>query len=269
MQPTFSIIIAVRNAVGTIEASLQSILQQTYESYELVIIDAVSTDGTLDIIERYRSQIGVFVSEPDKGIADAWNKGVKRANGQWLYFLGADDELADPETLALVAKQLEALPQDQLIAYGHVEIIDNDNGNVHYGGPWEKLAPRYKYMSNLHHQGVFHHRKLFEKVGLFDLSFRIALDYELLQREIRQRPPAYLGNILIARCKVGGLSTNYKYRSKVLAEFRRANVQAVGEHFSLGWELQRLKAVALDTGFKMGLGPLMLMLNKWKRICFR
>lgn len=266
MQPLFSIIIAVRNAASTIEAALQSVLRQTETAHEIIVIDAVSTDGTLAVLERYRSQLGYLVSEPDRGIPDAWNKAIAKARGEWLYFLGADDQLANVNVLAQVRERLSQLPTEAMIAYGQVEMIDTDMGNVRAGAPWAQLAKRFHYMTNLPHQGVFHRRRLFETVGCFDLSFRIVADYELLHRHITKQPPTYMGDLLVAHCKVGGLSTSYEYRTQVLNECRRANLKLRGhDHFSWGWHVQRMKASLLAAGFKLGIGPALLWLNKWKR----
>ena len=91
--PLITIIIPTYNCDDFIDQALWSVVNQTYQSYELIIVDGRSTDKTLDIIDRYKKDISVLVSEPDSGIYDAMNKGVNMAKGDWLYFLGADDIL--------------------------------------------------------------------------------------------------------------------------------------------------------------------------------
>ena len=92
--PKISIIMAVLNGVNSVEACIQSIVNQTYQNIELIIMDGGSTDGTLDILRRYDDRITVWRSESDRGIYDAMNKGTRRATGDWGLFLGCDDTLS-------------------------------------------------------------------------------------------------------------------------------------------------------------------------------
>lgn len=93
MRKLISIIIATYNAGSTLESCLKSIIAQKNDLIELLIIDGKSSDNTLKIVNAYRNQIDIFISEKDKGIYDAWNKGIVLANGQWIMFIGADDIL--------------------------------------------------------------------------------------------------------------------------------------------------------------------------------
>ena len=86
-----SIIVAVRNAQTTLERTLVSALSQTYPNKEIVLIDGASTDGTMEIVKKYSDRLAVIISERDRGIADAYNKGIARSSGEWVYFLNADD----------------------------------------------------------------------------------------------------------------------------------------------------------------------------------
>ena len=94
-----SIITVVKNAEKTIENTILSVLNQTYKNIELIIIDGVSTDGTLDIINKYKDKISYFISEPDTGVYNAMNKGIKAATGDIFYFLNANDSLYDDKVL--------------------------------------------------------------------------------------------------------------------------------------------------------------------------
>ena len=91
--PKITIITVSYNCVDTIEKTILSIINQTYSNIEYIIIDGASTDGTVDIIKKYQDRITYWVSEPDNGIYDAWNKGIKASNGEWISFVGADDIL--------------------------------------------------------------------------------------------------------------------------------------------------------------------------------
>lgn len=93
--PLISVVTVSYNAVGTIEQTLLSVINQTYPNIEYIIIDGGSTDGTVDIIKKYADEIVYWISEPDKGIYDAMNKGIKKANGEWINFINAGDSYYD------------------------------------------------------------------------------------------------------------------------------------------------------------------------------
>src|SRR5689334_2190715 len=97
--PTVSIIIPTYNSEVLLETALESILRQTYPYREIVIIDGGSTDRTVDVIKHYSRHVAYWVSEKDAGIYDAMNKGVEAATGDWLYFMGSDDQLYEADTL--------------------------------------------------------------------------------------------------------------------------------------------------------------------------
>src|SRR5690348_14220883 len=97
--PRVSLIIAVYNGASTIVKCLNSVAAQTYGSRELIVIDGGSTDGTVDILRCNADQLSYWISEPDTGVYNAWNKGLARARGEWIAFLGADDYLWTPDAL--------------------------------------------------------------------------------------------------------------------------------------------------------------------------
>src|SRR5688572_26809863 len=104
--PKVSIITAVYNGDLYLEQTIQSVLAQTYANIEYIVIDGGSKDGTVAILKKYASKLAYWVSEPDKGIYDAWNKGVQAATGEWIAFLGADD-LLFPDTISLYVQELQ------------------------------------------------------------------------------------------------------------------------------------------------------------------
>ncbi len=106
MQPKISIITAVLNRVNTIEQTISSVVNQTYQNYEYILIDGGSNDGTVDVIKKYEDQIAYWISEPDNGVYDAFNKGILVAKGEYIHFLGSDDCLYAPDTLENVVKNL-------------------------------------------------------------------------------------------------------------------------------------------------------------------
>lgn len=118
LQPTFSIITITYNAVRLVEQTLLNVLSQSYPNIEYIVIDGGSTDGTVDIIRRYESGLAYWVSEPDKGIYDAMNKGLQKATGDYVWFINAGDTLCSSDTVQSVVSRLQkrkALPD---IIYG-------------------------------------------------------------------------------------------------------------------------------------------------------
>jgi glycosyltransferase involved in cell wall biosynthesis len=204
--PTFSVVIAVRDGAATLQQCLDSVFGQREASVEVIVIDGGSTDGTVEIIERNAPALAHWRSEPDRGICDAWNKALGVARGEWILFLGADDELAGDNVLAEASALLPGPDLEARVAYGSVDVVAAD-GTIAWraGEPWEQARRELLDHNTIPHQGVLHHRSLFELNGPFDLRFRIAGDYELLLREVSQRQPAYL-DLTISKMGAGGIS---------------------------------------------------------------
>jgi len=168
--PKISIIMAVLNGVNSVEACIQSIVNQTYQNIELIIMDGGSTDGTLDILRRYDDRITVWRSESDRGIYDAMNKGTCRATGDWVLFLGCDD------TLSVDLKNVAPLLRDcGVIYYGDAYWPVNRRL---YDGSFSaaKLA-----RTNICHQAIFYPRAVFDKYS-FNLRYPFQADWELNMR---------------------------------------------------------------------------------------
>ena len=222
-RPTISIVVATLNSGATLERCLRSVAAQTLAAIELLVIDGGSTDGTLDLLRRYQHAIAWCRSEPDRGVADAWNKGVERCRGAWLLFLGGDDYLPNETVLAEAFERLAILPPEVRIAYGSVRLETPEGVKLGtLGRPWSEVAHEFRRTMAIPHQGVFHHRSLFEEHGGFDSSFAIAADYELLLRELDRSTPHFLGNVMVAVMQTGGLSSDPDNTHTMSREFARA-----------------------------------------------
>lgn len=164
-----SIITVVLNGASTIENTIQSVINQNYSQYEYIIIDGVSTDGTMSIIEKYRDKIDIVVSEPDKGVYDAMNKGIMKAKGDWIYFLGCDDVLSNPFVLNNIFQNSKHENYD--VIYGNVLFKQS---NKIYDGEFdaEKMSNR-----SICHQAIFYRKHLFQMYGYFDITYKAAADY--------------------------------------------------------------------------------------------
>lgn len=205
--PTISLVVATRNASSTLDACLQSFYTQNYPNKQLVLVDAVSTDNTVDIAGEWATPVDVIISEPDSGIYDAWNKAIPLCAGEWISFLGADDMLPDGDVYSRIAGYLLGVAPETEIVYGNVSLTNSDGEELlTFGQPWEKVFKRHKAGGTLPHPGSMHRKTLFDRVGLFDTRFRIAGDYELQLRALSGREPLYMPNVTTALHRLGGVS---------------------------------------------------------------
>lgn len=221
--PLISIIIAIFNGKATLQQCIESVAQQTYSNKELIVIDGGSKDGTVDLLKANQEKIVYWISEPDSGIYNAWNKGLAQARGDWICFIGADDYFWDATVLERMAAHLEMLPTSILVAYGQIMLVSNDRETPRpKGEPWSQIKGFFKQFMCIPHVGTMHRRSLFEQHGKFDESFSIAGDYELLLRELKTGDAAFFPNIIAAGQRLGGVSTDTTNYLKTLREVRRA-----------------------------------------------
>ncbi len=220
--PLITIITATYNAEFYLQELVDSIRRQTYPNIEWIVIDGGSKDETKNILKTNEDVIGFWLSEKDDGIYDAWNKGLAHAHGDWIYFLGADDLLRDNNALACMAKFLVDVPEEMEIAYAQIMLLSEDARDIFAAGePWGGIKRRFAQVMCLPHQGVFHRRSLFEKHGNFNTTFRIAGDYELLLRELKNGDAAFFP-MVVAGMRQGGISNEPMNTIKALQEIRLA-----------------------------------------------
>lgn len=166
-----SIIIPTFNSASVLPKALDSIVGQTFTDWEVLVMDGVSTDNTIEIAQSYKDPRIHIYSEPDKGIYDAMNKGIKKAEGEWLYFLGSDDSLRDNSVFEKVMYEIDnASEKGLMVFYGDVYAPQLEAA---HHGEWKVD----KLFYNRCHQAIFYHREVFEKLGLYDLKYRILADY--------------------------------------------------------------------------------------------
>jgi len=250
--PLVSVIVAVRNGAATLDRCLLSIAAQTYPRREAIVIDGASTDGTVAVIARHAQSLAHWRSEPDQGIADAWNKGVAAARGEWICFLGADDFLWRPDTLEQAAALLARVDPDIRVAYGRVVLVMPDGVELGtFGEPWERAGPRLRQAMSFPHQGTFHRRSLFGKRGLFDTAFRLSPDYELLLRELKDGTAAFMPEPIITGMGYGGLSSSPDNAPRVLWDNRRAQRKNGIPGPGAGWLLYMIKALGRIALFRL------------------
>lgn len=223
MSVTFSIIVPILNDVSTIQRCIDSVHSQTYPSKELIIIDGGSTDGTLDILKSNQDKIAYWHSEPDNGISDAWNKGVKNSKGHWILFLGADDYLWDENVLKKASLRLCI---KMSIVYGQIARMTNGEVSCLDGFNWERTRKSIinDGICTFVHQGIFHNRVLFEEYGCFDVSLEIVGDYEFLIRALKDGGDAYfIEDLIVTGMQTGGITSNTVKLVKEVATARKSN----------------------------------------------
>lgn len=205
MTVRFSIITIVRNNRRFIGDTIASVLAQSYPHVEYIIIDGASTDGTVDIIRACEDKLAHWVSEPDHGIADAFNKGLALSNGDYILFLNSDDALAGGDVLQAMAGKIVENGHPSLI-YGDYDILDRESGTFMYHGSVNLTSKGLMQGQILPHPCLFTRRSYFDTYGGFDTDFKIAMDYEWLLRG------GHVENIVhvpmrVSNIRNGGIST--------------------------------------------------------------
>jgi len=202
-----SIIIATYNSGKTLKRCLDSIIYQLEEHDEVLIIDGGSKDNTMEIVESYGNKISYSISEKDKGVYDAWNKGVKAAKGQFVVFIGSDDEML-PNTMSLYHSFINKNGNDYDIICGKLYYV-NEKGTVlrKVGEPWN-WEKHCKRKLNFAHPGMLHNKRLFTRIGYFDLKYKICSDSDFLQRVGSEAKGGFIDNFLV-RMSEGGVSDGY------------------------------------------------------------
>jgi glycosyltransferase involved in cell wall biosynthesis len=211
-----SVITVCYNNAQTLERALQSVVGQDWPDVEHVVIDGGSTDGTVDILERFRSRLACVVSEPDKGIYDAMNKGLARSTGDVVCFLNADDRYASSGVLSKVVLTMEEHQLDALM--GDVEFFrEQDPSQVVRRYRSDRFHPsRLAWGWMPAHPALFLRKEVIRRVGGFNDDYRIAGDFEFIVRAFHGTKLIYqhLPEVLVCM-QLGGASTG-GWRSKVL-----------------------------------------------------
>lgn len=207
MTLTISVVTAVFNRVDTVADALASVAAQTWPQVEHIVIDGASTDGTLTQLRAMQQGLAVLVSEPDRGIYEALNKGIRLATGNVVGFLHADDVYESPEVLAQVARAFEDPAVDAV--YGDLVYTRKSDPTqvVRYwrAGPFKPGCLAAGWMPP--HPTFYVRRSVYQRLGMFDTAFRISADYDTVLRFLGRGgvKPYYLPQVLV-RMRLGGIS---------------------------------------------------------------
>lgn len=211
------------NSAGTIAGTINSVLAQTYPEIEYIIIDGSSTDGTVDMIKPYLTRISKFIIEPDKGIYEAINKGIRLATGDIVGILHSDDFFYDSNVLEKVVKGFESKEIDAVI--GDVQFVDPSDTSkiVRYFSSRKFSLAKFRFGFMPPHPSFYVRRELYEKLGYYKTDYKIAADFELVLRFL-----------LINKIK-------YKYLEMPFVSMRSGGVsnKTIGSNITLNKEIDR------------------------------
>jgi glycosyltransferase involved in cell wall biosynthesis len=237
--PKLTVITIVYNNVRDIERTMLSVLGQTYTNIEYIVIDGLSNDGTLQVIDKYRDRISKLISEKDKGIYDAMNKGLAIATGDYVIFMNSGDEFYDAGTVAAVF----ASANDADIYYGETEMINDSGqslGQRRHKAPANFNWRGFKYGMSISHQAIYVKRSLAEP---YDSRYQLSADIDWIIRAAKKAKTIVNVNRYVAKYLVGGMSKT-KHRQSLKERFDIMKryyglIPTVLNHFviafNLGW----------------------------------
>jgi glycosyltransferase involved in cell wall biosynthesis len=218
VSPLISVITVVFNAETTIERTIQSVIAQRDVRIEYIVIDGGSTDGTRFTIQNYQEHITTWLSEPDKGVYDAMNKGIRQAKGDWIIFLNAGDLFVDNNSLSLLEQAALSDRDTPDLVFGDALLVKTD-------GTTERMEMKntlpFLIRHSICHQSMLYRRSSFEKIGLFDTSYKLAADFDHLIRMKWQGAKLLKLDATIARYALDGLSAKRENISKIWKERMR------------------------------------------------
>jgi glycosyltransferase involved in cell wall biosynthesis len=218
--PLISLITVVYNGVKTIEQTIQSVINQNYKNIEYIIIDGGSTDGTLDIIKKHEEYITEWISEPDKGLYDAMNKGISKANGEIIGMINSDDWY-ELNTVELIVEAYRKNPEKKIFHGDIFEILENGIKRIRRFNP-SKFKFLY-YAMTYNHPTMFVHKDVY-KIHLYNNNLKSHSDYQfVLEAFLRDRSQFNYLSIPLSNFRLGGVSAqmNFWEVSKALFNIRR------------------------------------------------
>lgn len=227
-----SVITACLNEQETIEATLISIANQSYKDIEHIVIDGCSTDNTIEIINKYKDKISNFISEPDCGIYDAMNKGIKLATGDFIFFLNANDTFYSNNTIEEVVKKLRSNSSAKIL-FGDIMNVTESKCTC-IPRTYDNVKNIFFFLhENICHQCIFYHKSLFEELGCYSNNLKLYADWDFNVKCMVQNKKyvVYLPQI-IANFQIGGISSNASSQTIVKQE-RKAIINKYYKNFRI------------------------------------
>jgi glycosyltransferase involved in cell wall biosynthesis len=238
-KPTLSVITIVYNNVKDIERTMLSVLNQTYTDIEYIVVDGLSTDGTLEIINRYKTKIAKLISEKDEGIYDAMNKGLADATGDYVIFMNSGDEFFANDTVANV---FSSIP-DADIYYGETEMINDAGeslGQRRHKAPEQFSWRSFKYGMSISHQAIYIRRAL---TGPYDRKYQLSADIDWILRAAKKAKKIVNVHQYVAKYLIGGMSKT-KHRQSLAERF-----DIMKRHYGLVPTLFNHAVIAFNLGW--------------------
>ena len=240
--PKFSIITVTYNAGKVLEDTIQSVVFQTYRNVEYIIVDGGSTDNTLDVVHKYQERISKVISEPDKGLYDAMNKGIRMATGDYLCFLNAGDELHENETLQKIVYTLKGKELPDVI-YGETAIVDEEGHFLHMrrlSTPEHLHWKSFKEGMLVCHQAFFSRREL-ALANPYDLRYRFSADFDWCIRIMKQSKDLHNTHLTLIDYLNEGMTTqNHKASLKERFRIMTKHYGWISTILHHGWFVIRL-----------------------------
>jgi glycosyltransferase involved in cell wall biosynthesis len=200
--------------VRHIERTMLSVINQTYTNIEYILVDGFSTDGTLEIVQQFTSKIETLISEKDKGIYDAMNKGLAAATGDYVIFMNSGDEFYAPDTV----EKVFATAEDADIYYGETEMIDEAGkslGQRRHKAPRQFTWRHFKYGMSISHQAIYIKRSLTQP---YDMQYQLSADIDWILQAAKKASKIVNVHQYVAKYLVGGMSKQ-KHRQSLAERF--------------------------------------------------
>lgn len=217
-----SIITVVWNNKNTIRDAIDSVLNQTYKNIEYIIIDGASTDGTVEIVKSYDDKITKFISEPDKGLYDAMNKGISASSGEIVGILNSDDFYKDKFVVEKIVNEFNKTQCDSVYADLIYIKPDNIEKTVRYYDSSYFSPEKFAYGWMPAHPTFFVKKNIYEKYGVFKTDYKIAADYELLVRFLSKNKVTYsyikepIVKMRLGGASTSGIKSNYTLNKEII-----------------------------------------------------
>lgn len=203
--PLVSIITVVLNGHEFIESAIQSVLSQNFNNIEYIVIDGGSTDGTVEIINKYEDRIDYWVSEKDDGIYHAMNKGISMATGEIIGIVNSDDWL-EPKTIEKVVDIFSAIPEEEFVVHGKIALYDAKDKFLRVHSP-KSIPGYYLFSTPFKHPAMFVSKKLYQQIGLYDEKCGLAADYDLMLRIKANGSKSVFIDKVLTNVRLVGIST--------------------------------------------------------------
>ena len=218
IKPKLSVITVVYNNVSDIERTILSVLNQTYDNIEYIVVDGESTDGTLEIIKKYNDRISKLISEKDSGIYDAMNKGLAIATGDYVLFMNSGDEIYAPDTVEKVFDSAD----DADIYYGETEMF-NDSweslGQRRHKTPEKLSFSSFKYGMSVSHQAIYIRRSI---TSPYNVEYKLSADIDWILNALKKASKNINTQMYVAKYLVGGMSKK-KHKESLIERFKIFN----------------------------------------------